>query len=265
MNILSLENVGFSYGDDFRLKAGSFDISEGGFLGIGGPNGSGKTTLLHIIGGILNDYTGTVKFRNEDILKIPDKKRARLIGIVPQYSHFFFSISVLACVLQGRTPYLKGPSFESEDDLSRAKKALRMTGVKHLSDRPVSDISGGEFRRVLLARALTQDPDLLLLDEPTANLDLNVRFEIMNLIRDLNKEGLTVIAVSHNINLLSRYTKELILMKDGALKAIGKTEKILRSDILKSVFEIDIQTFKDRKEGFIRILPRIFNSQNLKE
>jgi len=239
--LIKVDNVSFTYESLDALRDVSFEVRQGEFLGIIGPNGAGKSTLLNVISRVLRPRSGAVKLNDLDIRTMEQRELAREFGFVAQNSSMPFRFSVLDFVLMGRNPYLGRFKMESVQDLRLAEESMKKAGVQHLADRAVTEISGGERQRVVIARALTQTPRVLLLDEPTLHLDISSQIEIMDLLRDLSKKkSLTVIAVYHDFNLAARYCDRMMLMNRGRIEAAGSPKAILTKEHLKNVFNIDV-------------------------
>ncbi|NMB40680.1 MAG: ATP-binding cassette domain-containing protein [Firmicutes bacterium] len=196
-----------------------------------GPNGAGKSTLLRCISRLLRPARGTVCLDDRDLHKIPLQETATLMSVVPQDTAVDFDFSVEEIVAMGRYPYLGRFQKESRKDKEIIRKAMKTTGVANLAGKAVSNLSGGERQRVIIARALAQEPELLLLDEPTANLDINYQVEFMELIQKLNREkGITVIAAIHDLNLASQFFDTFLLLADKKILSIGKPEEVLTEE-----------------------------------
>ncbi len=249
---LKLENVSSGYIEEV-IREISFDAYGGEFIGIVGPNGSGKTTLIRTIAKLLKPRRGTIYLNGENIAKIKIKDLAKVIAVVPQNFQVDFNFNVEDVVLMGRTPHLGRFELESERDFEIAFKAMRMVGCGHLVGRSVNEISGGELQKVIIARALAQEPKVLLLDEPTAHLDINHQIEVMNMLRKLAEGGILVIAVIHDINLALQFCSKLILMKDGRIVAFGKPEEIVEH--IKEIFGIDVIVRRHPITGKFYVLP----------
>ena len=227
--VIEISDVYYSYGAHLAVKRATFSISAGDFLGIIGPNGGGKTTLLRLILGILKPDSGSIRLLGSSPLKT--RKRA---GYIPQETNLNkgFPISVHDVVLMGLTP-LKGPGkFFTKDDKHRVDTMLENFKIIHLRKNCISDLSGGQRQKVLLARALVADPEILFLDEPTSSIDKSGADEIYEFLQDLNKKGTTIVLVTHNVGIISRYIKsvacvnaELFFHSDGKLSdhTISKT------------------------------------------
>ncbi|MFC2149820.1 ABC transporter ATP-binding protein [Candidatus Auribacterota bacterium] len=237
INIIQTRKLVCGY-EGFTLKDISFSVNGGEVLGIIGPNGSGKTTLLRALSKIIKPSKGEVLFEGADLRKLSFKELAEQIAVVSQTQEIT-NLTVEDVVLLGRTPYLgKFQFIESRTDHDIAQKCMELTGTDKLRDRLCSELSGGERQLVYIARALAQEPKLLLLDEPTTHLDITHQILILDLIRRLNKElSLTVIMVLHDLNLASEYCNKLILMNNGNLHKMGTPEEVLQYQIIEEVYK----------------------------
>ncbi len=215
-------------------------VNEGDFVGIIGPNGSGKTTLLKSISQTLKPYKGTIFLDKSDIYSLKSVDLAKQLAIVPQESNIGFSFNALDIVMMGRNPHMKRFEMEIGYRLDHSPKAMNRTNTWHLADRPVNELSGGEKQRVVIARALAQEPKVLLLDEPLTHLDMINQLEIMDLVKELCvKERLIVLEVIHDLNLAARYCSSILLLKDAKIFAAGPVENVLTSENIKNVFNVD--------------------------
>lgn len=223
----------------------SVSLESGEFIGILGPNGSGKTTLLRVLAGVLKPCAGAVLLDGEDIHKMPPKLVARKIAVVAQNGYIPFPFSVRDMVMMGREPHLGRFSRESRRDTDVISQAMTATGITHLAKRSVLDLSYGERQRVIIARALAQEPGILLLDEPTSHLDPGYRMEIMDIFKSLSRrKNIGVMAVLHDVNLASQYSDRLILLNHGRKVADGLPEEVVTKENMESVYGVDtvIQT-----------------------
>ena len=251
---LIIKNVECYYDSIKALDSVTFNVDKGDFVCILGPNGSGKTTLLRCLSGILKPKVGCVLIDDKDINLLSRREMAKCVGVVPQESYIGFNFKVLDVVLMGRHPHIK--RFESKRDLEIAFKAMEATKVQHLADRLITNVSGGERRRIIIARALAQEPEILLLDEPTVHLDINHQIEIMELLKELCvKEELTVIAVFHDFNLASRYCNKLILLSRGRIEALGKPVEVLTEENIRKVFHVQVVVEHNRLTNSIYVVP----------
>jgi len=241
MAVLAVENVSFRYRNDWVLRDVSFTVDPGEFIGILGPNGSGKTTLLKVMDGLLEPQEGKVAIDGRPIRDMSRNETARIIAVVPQDAETVFSFTVAELVLMGRSPHLGMMSFEGRRDYSVVAHALELTGLSGLADRRLNALSGGERQRVLIARALAQEPKILLLDEPTAFLDIRHQVEILDLAGNLNRtSGVTVVAITHDINLASSYCSRIAMLKEGSVHCLGVPDAVITEDHIRSVYGIDV-------------------------
>jgi iron complex transport system ATP-binding protein len=236
--VLELRNLTCGYGSKVILKDIVFKVADKELAGVIGPNGSGKTTLLRAVTRVIKPRQGAVLLEGMNIWRMKFKELARKIAVVPQ-SFEGTDMSVEDFVLLGRIPHLKRLQFfESKDDLEIAERCMKLTDTFKLKDRLMSEMSGGEKQLVLIARALAQEPRLILLDEPTAHLDITHQVGILDLIKKLNRElGLTVIMVLHDLNLASEYCQRLILINEGRIHKTGQPEEVLNYSIIEEVYK----------------------------
>ena len=254
MNAIAVENINFSYGDRIILENLSFSVARKDFFIILGPNGSGKTTLLKIVANILKVKKGALRIMGNPIESHSRRSLARTVALVPQMAPVDFPFTATELVLMGRSPHLGLLSLEQKKDLEQAKNAMEFTGVHHLADRKMDQLSGGELQRVFIARAICQEPEIMLLDEPTASLDLTHQIRIMDLMEKLRKEkGLTIVMVSHDINLAAMYATRLLFLKAGKTAGIGTPEDVLTFNKLEQIYECPLLVDESPIGGFKRI------------
>lgn len=221
-------NVSFSYGGHKVLAGVSFKANSGEMLVLAGPNGSGKTSLLRVLAGLEEPAEGTVTLFGGDAKHFPGKERARRIAYVPQLVQDALPFTVSQTVMLGRAPWQNGLGRGDARDAEVARESMQLALVDHLADRPMRQLSGGERQRVAIARALCQEPELFLLDEPTAALDYGHQIQIMDMLLYLCRErNSTIILVSHDVNLAAMYADKLLLMRDGEIAASGGPEEVL--------------------------------------
>lgn len=253
---LRISGIDCYYGSIKALDKVAFSVKEGNFLGILGPNGSGKTTVLRAIGRTLKPRVGTVFLDDTNIYNMENREVAKKVAVVPQESIATFDFTALDIVLMGRNPYIDRFRQESRKDLAIAKRIMGLTNTWYLAERPANELSGGEKQRVIIARALTQEPRMLLLDEPTTHLDISSQLEIMDLLKQLCKtEKLLIIAVFHDFNLAARYCDSIILLKKGKIVAVGESTKTLTSENVKKVFNVDTIVKRHPVTGTLHIIP----------
>ncbi|HBP86552.1 MAG TPA: ABC transporter ATP-binding protein [Nitrospirales bacterium] len=258
-----LQDVTFGYGSRFRdtsdvvLKDLTCSIDSGKILGILGPNGSGKSTLLKILARVLRPRSGMIELFGNPLSRLSQADVARQVALVPQETLQIFPFTLAEMVLMGRFPHHQGYGgwhWEDADDWQIAHQAMEDLDVLHLGARLVTDVSGGERQRAVIARALTQEPQVLLLDEPTAFLDLHHQLDIARILRRLNRErGLTVILVSHDLNLASQYCDQLMLLHLGHIVEVGSPRDVLRPDLLESIYGCQVLVDRHPQSGLPRV------------
>jgi iron complex transport system ATP-binding protein len=241
---LSVEQVSYAYSRNpsqaplFTLEATSFQARAGEILAILGPNASGKSTLLKLIAGALEPLSGRVLLNGFATFSLTAKTRAQRIAMVQQESPLLFPSRTWEFVLQGRHPHGRALRFESDGDVSIAKNALAQVGAEQLSDRWMAELSGGEKQRVILARALAQQPLLLLLDEPTLHLDIAAQVDLLHGLRRLAGENrYTVIVVTHELNLAAEYADQVVLVQRGKCLRVGPPSVVYQRELLEQVFQ----------------------------
>ena len=251
----------------------TFDVDAGEVLGIVGPNGSGKTSLLKLLAKILRPHAGDMALFGRELGTMPQVEVARTVAFVPQESPQVFSFTVMETVLMGRYPHHHGSrwsagfSWESAEDVSIAEQTMQSTDLTHLAGRSVMDLSGGERQRCMIARALAQAPQVLLLDEPTAFLDIQHQIEICAIVRRLKEErGLTVVLVSHDLNLASQYCDRILMLKAGALFCLGPPHDVIDADVLRAVYGCDVLIDRHPESGVPRVtMPSYISTKNVKD
>jgi iron complex transport system ATP-binding protein len=246
MLLLELERVSFAYPARvsrraFALSEVSLRLAAGEMVGVIGPNSSGKTTLIRLLTRVLEPATGEIRLEGVPVGRLARTDLARRVGVVPQSAPAECPFNVGELVLMGRYPHGPGRYFESRQDHAAACTAMEATGVLELADLPLDHLSGGERQRAFIARALAQEPRLLVLDEPTAHLDLRYQVEVASLLRRLNRErGLAILLVSHDVNLAGEVCDRLMLLAEGRAVATGPPEAVLEESLLSSVFGCDV-------------------------
>lgn len=252
--ILTLSKVGFRYSTSWAVRGVDLEVFSGEMLGILGPNGSGKTTLLKIMDGMLLPHEGGVLVGGKSIGSLKRGQIAKVVAMVAQENFFRFAFSVLEVVLMGRFPHLRRLQFERDKDLEIALNALKATHALELAERSIHELSGGEKQRVLMARALAQEPAVILLDEPTSFLDLKYKKEIFDLIANLTREKrLGVVIVSHDMDLVSQYCHRLVMLKNGSVHLTGTPEEVIHAQSIQEVYECAVVIDKNPLTGKPRV------------
>jgi len=238
--MLSIKDIGFSYRERPVLENVDLEVKKGEIIGILGPNGCGKTTLLKLLNRNLRPNVGRVLMDGTDLEEISKRRIARHIAVVPQSNEIRFAFSVRDIVMMGRMPFLDRFQGESLEDTRIVDEAMEKTNITVFSDRLINTMSGGERQRVIIARAIAQRPEIILLDEPTLHLDINHQFEVLELVKKLSdEEDLTVIIVSHDLPMVVKYCDRIVLIHDHRVFAIGTTEEVLTKENMRIVFNID--------------------------
>ena len=254
--LVAVEHVSFAYDTVEAVRDLCLSVKKGEVFGLLGPNGSGKSTIVRLLSGVLSPSRGRICFAGQDLTSYHREAMARRIAVVPQDTPIASPFSALEVVLMGRSPHHSRFGFESEADIALARQAMKLTGVEGLESRAIHELSGGERQRVMLARALAQTPELLLLDEPTAFLDIKHQVEVYDLVKRLSRQkGLTVISILHDLNLAALYCDRLALLKFGAVFRVGTPEEVLTYVNVRSVYETEVYIGLNDITGKVHILP----------
>ena len=258
--MLQAHDVSFAYRrrrvEQQVLHDVSFQVDRGTIVGLLGPNGSGKTTLLRISAGMLRPDSGQVLLDGAAVSAMPRIALARRVALVPQETHTTFDFSVLDMVLMGRYPHLGPFELERPADLDLAREALRATGTEALEARPFNTLSGGEKQRVVIAAALAQTSELLLLDEPTTALDVGYQFEIAALLKRLNRDHATTLVVStHDLNLAAALCEQVVLLKSGSVIAHGPTAETLTAENIRRLYDVEADVQFHARAGHLTVVP----------
>jgi cobalamin transport system ATP-binding protein len=250
---LVVEGVSYRY-PGFELAPTSFEGALGEVIAILGPNASGKSTLLRIVSGLLSPLQGEVRLEGNELRRLPPRERARRVGLARQVTPLLFSFTVREFVRQGRHPHLGHALFESSEDERWVEWAIEKTHLTPLAARRVTEISGGELQRAVLARTLAQRPRLVLLDEPTAHLDIGYQIEMLQLLRALAaSENFVTVIVTHELNLAAEMADHLLLLEAGHCLGQGKPEQVLRADLLSRVFRTPVEVDPNPSSGRPRV------------
>ena len=256
--MLAVRDVSFAYrsGAPRVVNDVSFAVAPGELVGIIGPNGSGKTTLLKMLSGALTPSAGLIRLDDRPLAGWPRRALARRIALVPQETHTPFDFSVLDIVLMGRYPHLGTFALEGPADLEIARQALASTGTEAFKARSFGTLSGGEKQRVVIASALAQSPELLLLDEPTASLDVGHQLEVQLLLGGLNRaNGVTMVLSTHDLNFAAALCRHLILLRDGRVVAAGPTEEVLTPDAVRALYGVEADIQLHPRAGHLTVTP----------
>ncbi len=236
--LLKVNSISGGYHKETVIKDISLDVNTADFIGVIGPNGSGKSTLLRLMSRALIPQKGNVLLEGNDILKISLKEFCRKAAFVSQDTVVSFSFTVLEMALMGRIPYLKRMQPETRQDFSIAENALKLTDTLYLKQKQIDELSAGERQRVIIAKALAQEPVILFLDEPTSHLDIGHQIQILDLLKKLNREkNLTIIMVLHDLNLASEYCNRIVLLNEGKIFKAGTPLEVLTYQNIEAVYK----------------------------
>ncbi|MEY8655886.1 ABC transporter ATP-binding protein [Brachybacterium paraconglomeratum] len=251
---LSVQHLSFSYGPRRILEDVTFEVAPGAFCALLGPNGSGKSTLVKAIAGVHRAKSGTVTVEGRETSSLGRRELARVVGYVPQAGDAPFDLTVREAVMLGRPPHF-GIAPRAEDR-AKVEDAIARMGLGDLAERSMSELSGGQAQRALIARALAQDTRVLLLDEPTSALDLRYQIETLQLVRQITREeGISALIAIHDLNHAARYCDQIVVLHGGRLVADGSSAEALRVPVLRSVYEVDVEV--DAREGAVEVRPRV--------
>lgn len=237
---LSADRISFSYDKARVIDDVSLEIDQGAFVGIIGPNGAGKSTLLRLFCRILMPDTGTLCLFDKNLKTVENRVRAQHMAFVPQETHFALNFTVEEIVRMGRFPHLRPFQQFVKEDIEAVNNALALTRTGMFQSRAILSLSSGERQRVVLARALTQNPSILLLDEPSSHLDIRHQQEIMESLRILHNKGMTIVIVHHDLNLASLYCQHLVVLHEGRIFAQGSPNETVTREIIKTVYKTEV-------------------------
>lgn len=243
--LLEIKNLSFNVGERKILNDINFSVRDGEIVGIIGPNGAGKTTFLKSINGIIEEIKGEILFNGKNIKEYDKKNLARHISFMNQNTNVGFDFSCLDIVVLGRYPYLKRFQEYSDEDGKKAKKYMEKTNTLKFQDRMITELSGGERQRVLFAKTLTQESELILLDEPTASLDMKYEEEIFSIISQMREERKSVIAIIHNLRVAMKYCTRLILLNDGKIVGDGTPQEIVTEKNLRDIYGVEAKVYRN--------------------
>jgi len=242
MHQLSMTDIEYSYGGEkLTLQGINLDIRNPQLISIIGPNGVGKSTLIHCMNKILSPTRGTVLVDEEDVSGIKPRDLAKKIGYVPYSANDTFPLTVIDTILMGRNPHSKWRS-DIREDMKIVKEVLELMDITPLAMRPFNELSAGQHQRVMLARGLAQEPEILLLDEPTANLDIRHQLDVIRILKKLSvQKQIVVIMISHDLNLAAKYSDNVIMLSKGTIYAVGKPEDVITKESIKAVYDVDAE------------------------
>lgn len=252
---LQITDLSVRYGERFALREVSLDLPPGSFVAVLGPNGAGKSTLVRALTRLVKPDSGEIRCGGRLLKEWGTAELARTIAVAPQDVWAPFEYSVLEMVLMGRSPHLSGMGLESEAEVALARRSLARLKLAGLEARPIQTLSGGERQRVLLARVLAQDAPVVILDEPTAHLDIAHQQRTLALMAELNREGRTVVVVLHDLNLASLYCPRLVLLADGRIAGDGTSEEVLTQERLTEIYGARVLVSRHPQTGRPVVLP----------
>lgn len=238
MSKIISDNVSLSLGGKRILKNVSLEAKTGEFIGLIGPNGSGKSTWLKALARLLSVHHGSIKIDDQEITAYSANQMAKLIGYVPQDTSIDFDFSVREVVLMGRHAHVPRFGLESTHDFDLTEKAMIKTDIKHLANQSTTRLSGGQRQMVFIAKALAQQSTILLFDEPTSALDINRQLQVLQLMKELSLEGVTIVTALHDLNLAARFCDQLVLLHNGTVLASGSPEAVLTAETIKESYEV---------------------------
>ena len=253
--MLQVEALAAGYAGEKTIRDISFSLAKGDLVGLIGPNGSGKTTLLKACLRLLHTDSGSLRVDGKSMSALSRREIAKRITMVPQDTHVDFAFSVRELVAMGRYPHLGRFRTETGEDRAAISRAMSLTRVDAISDRPAVELSGGERQRVLIARALAQATPVILLDEPTSNLDLAHQVEVLQLIREITRENRCALAAIHDVSLASRFCDRLIVMRDGTIATQGRPEQVLSKKLFEELFHVRVDVIAHGATGSFLVVP----------
>jgi len=253
--MMQARDVSYHYREGGEVLRGvTLNFAPGQLTAILGPNGAGKTTLLKLLAGSYKPSGGSVLLEGRPVTAMSERRRAQQIAVVSQRSHVDFAFTVTDVVLMGRQPYLSRYATESEHDIAVAREAMALTETQHLADRTVTQLSGGEWQRVVIARALCQQTPIMLLDEPVSSLDIKYQLEVLSMVRKLARDkAVTAVCVLHDINLAAHFADDIVLMHGGAVYSCGTPGDVLTPAAMSEVYGVEVDV--EAQGGSVRVSP----------
>lgn len=257
-----MQNITLGYGHKVVVKDITIQMKPGEMTGLVGPNGCGKSTIIKALSRVISPYSGKILLDGKDISRISRRDLSRLLGVVPQIPLLPSTFTAFEVVLMGRNPHLGLFQYEGPKDLAIAWWAMEKALVQHLAQRRIGELSGGEIQCVVIARVLAQETEVILLDEPTANLDISRQVEILDVIKDLcQQHGLTVVAALHDLNLAAEYCDRLVLINNGRIYAEGTPAEVITADNIKEVYGAGSYVYSHPLSGLPVVLPSAGSSK----
>ncbi len=246
--LMKVDRLSFSYGATTILSDISFEIEEGTYNTIIGPNGSGKTTLLNLVTRQLKESSGSIQYRGRKLQDMKIKDTAKEIAVIYQNTICNFPYTCFEAVLMGLHPHIARFEKVGEEQLKQVEEVLRLTGAIHLAEKELTNISGGELQRVLLARSLVQNPKLLIIDEAMSDLDISAKFQMNQLLNELKKKNkMSILAIHHDLNIAFNYSDQIMALQNGKLAACGSPDELLNHSFFSKVFDVDIQIYPNNR------------------
>jgi len=262
---LEMQNVTLAYGPKVVVRDLTFQMMPGEMLGLVGPNGCGKSTIIKALSRVIPPYSGKILLNGKDISRISRKDLSCVLGVVPQMSLLPSVFTAFEIVLMGRNPHLGLFQYEGPKDMAITWQAMERASTQHLAHRRINELSGGEIQGIVIARVLAQETEAILLDEPTANLDIGRQIEILDLIKSLCRENnMTVVAALHDLNLASQYCDQLVLINNGRIHAEGTPEKVINTENIEEVYGTGSYVHTHPLSGLPAVLPHAGNSKQAK-
>jgi iron complex transport system ATP-binding protein len=251
---LNVLGVCFGYGKaENTLKGIDIEAKRGEFIGLLGPNGSGKTTLMRCINKVLSTHEGSINLLDKDVKSLTISEISKICTTVPADVPTEFALSVKEFVALGRSPHVVNLWWEKQEDLDIIERAMWTFGISQYSKRRLSELSSGERARVLLAKGVVQEPQVMLVDEPSAHLDIKYKVQVMEMLRDLSRKGITVLMASHDVNLVTRYCDKVLLLGRGKILDYGLPKEVVTESAMKEIFDVDVKIVN--VDNYVYILP----------
>lgn len=261
-DLLSIRDLSMEFGGFRALDGISFDIGAGKLVGLIGPNGCGKSTMMRCISRIYQPTSGEITVAGKDVLSLKPAEVAKLVATVPAELGSTFNMTVMDMVVLGRYPFVDRLWWETPEDERITREALRTFGLDGIRNRQLSLCSSGERQRALIAKAYVQEPKLMLVDEPTAHLDMKYKLQVMEYLRRMARSDMTVLVAEHDISLMARYCDTCIIMKKGRIVTIGDPKEVITEDLIRDVYEVDSRVGLDA-DGEIYVLPKNYIEDGL--